>query len=137
MTDGFKYFSVMLVDDNEIDNIINSKMIEASGLAEVTYTHNSASGAIDFLKNIVKLPNTDAEKNVLPAFIFLDIDMPMMDGFQFLDEFEKLDSNLQKSTKIIMLSASINPRDKERAETYKNFVKFINKPLRESELIQL
>ena len=47
-----KYHSVMLVDDNEIDNLINQKMIEASGIAEHIYTHTGARSAIEFLKNL-------------------------------------------------------------------------------------
>ena len=84
-----KYYAVMLIDDNEIDNLINQKMIEASGITEHIYTHTGARSAIEFLKNMEKLRDTG--KNVLPEMIFLDIDMPLMDGFQFLDEFEKLE----------------------------------------------
>jgi DNA polymerase III alpha subunit len=84
---GKKYRTVMLIDDNEIDNLINQKMIEAASVTENIYTHTGAKSAIEFLKNMEKL---DVADQVLPDIIFLDIDMPLMDGFQFLDEFEKL-----------------------------------------------
>lgn len=81
-----KYRIVMLIDDNEIDNLINQKMIEAAAITQHIYTHTGAKSAIEFLRNIEKLEVAD---KVLPDLIFLDIDMPLMDGFQFLDEFEK------------------------------------------------
>ena len=83
---GKKYHSVMLIDDNEIDNLINQKMIEAANITEHIYTHTGAKSAIEFLRNMEKLENVADQ--VLPDVIFLDIDMPLMDGFQFLDEFE-------------------------------------------------
>lgn len=127
-----KYFAVMLIDDNEIDNIINTKMVESANLAEVIYTHTSATSAIDFLKNIQKISSPENTK--LPDYIFLDIDMPMMDGFQFLDEFNRLHDDIKNHCNIVMLSASVNPMDKESASSYSNFVKYINKPLRTDDL---
>lgn len=127
-----KYFAVMLIDDNEIDNIINTKMVESANLADVIYTHTSATSAIDFLKNIQKISSPENTK--LPDYIFLDIDMPMMDGFQFLDEFNRLHDDIKNHCKIVMLSASVNPMDKENASGYSNFVKYINKPLRTDDL---
>ena len=105
---GKKYRTVMLIDDNEIDNLINQKMIEAASITENIYTHAGAKSAIEFLRNMEKL---DVADKVLPDVIFLDIDMPLMDGFQFLDEFEKLSSLAKKKCSIVMLTSSINPQD--------------------------
>lgn len=116
----------MLIDDNEIDNLINQKMIEAASIAEHIYTHTGAKSAIEFLRNMEKL---EIAKEVLPDVIFLDIDMPLMDGFQFLDEFEKLSTATKKMSKIVMLTSSINPQDFDRSKKYGNVKLYLNKPL--------
>lgn len=132
--DDKKYFAVMLVDDNEIDNLINQKMIEAANITEHIYTHTGARSAIEFLKNIEKL--NEAAKDILPDVIFLDIDMPLMDGFQFLDEFEKLLDTTKEKCKIVMLTSSINPQDMSKSKEY-NVLKYFNKPLSQETLEKL
>jgi CheY-like chemotaxis protein len=121
-----KYSTVMLIDDNEIDNLINQKMIEAAAIADKIYTHTGAKSGLEFLRNMEKLELAD---QILPDLIFLDIDMPLMDGFQFLDEFEKLGALVKKKCKVIMLTSSINPQDYNRSKKYSAIKLFLNKPL--------
>jgi CheY-like chemotaxis protein len=131
---GKKFRTVMLIDDNEIDNLINQKMIEAASITENIYTHTGAKSAIEFLKNMERL---DVADKVLPDVIFLDIDMPLMDGFQFLEEFEKLGNAAKKKCSIIMLTSSINPQDFNRSKKYANVKLYLNKPLSHESIMKL
>jgi CheY-like chemotaxis protein len=129
-----KYRTVMLIDDNEIDNLINQKMIEAASVTENIYTHTGAKSAIEFLRNMEKM---DVAEKVLPDVIFLDIDMPLMDGFQFLEEFEKLGNVAKNKCKIVMLTSSINPQDYSRSKKYNNVKMYLNKPLSHESISKL
>ncbi len=129
-----RYRSVMLIDDNEIDNLINQKMVESASITDHIYIHTGARSAIEFLRNIEKLEIAD---QVLPDVIFLDIDMPLMDGFQFLDEFEKLMATTRKKCRIVMLTSSINPQDVNRSKKYSSVKLYLNKPLTHESLMAL
>lgn len=138
MSQANKYFSVMLIDDNEIDNLINQKMIESSAICQHILVHTGARSAIEFLRNIEKLSGAIVDaKKLIPDIILLDIDMPLMDGFQFLDEFEKLSDVVKNDIKIVMLTSSMNPNDLSRAKKSKFVSKYLNKPLTIDSLVAL
>ena len=130
-----RYTTVMLIDDNEIDNLINQKIIEASTIAKNILTHTSGKSAIEFLRNMEKL--TAGNLGLLPELVFLDIDMPLMDGFQFLEEFDKLNQETKTYCRIIMLTSSINPQDIGKSKKYDYVRQYLNKPLTQDSLKKL
>ena len=121
VTTAVKYSIVMLVDDNPMDNLVHGQMITNSGFAKKTGTFESGKAMLDFLKS--------AKPEELPELIFLDIIMPGMDGFQFLDEFALLDESIRNRCKIVLLSSSDSFKDLNRANKSKLVRKFLNKPL--------
>lgn len=131
-----KFNTIMLIDDNEIDNLINQKMLEATSFCDNILTHTGAKSAIEFLRNIEKVASQDVEK-FIPELILLDIDMPVMDGFQFLEEFESLSDKTKKFCKIMMLTSSINPQDLAKSKKNKYVIKYINKPLTQDTIEKL
>lgn len=126
--------AVMLIDDNEIDNLINEKMIQSCGFSAIVYSYTSAKGALEFLQNLTKIPD---RKDLIPKVIFLDIDMPLMDGFQFLEELKTIPEQALSDTDIVMLSSSFNPKDITDAKKHPKVKDYINKPLSEETIKKL
>ncbi len=127
--------AVMLIDDNDIDNFINEKIIRGFSFAENVYVHSSSKSALEFLKNLEILKDIPSE--LIPSYIFLDINMPIMDGFHFLDEFKKFPAEFRSLIKIVMLTSSLNQSDVEKVKQFKQVFKFLHKPLTELNLVDL
>jgi len=115
--------TVLLVDDNEIDNILNTKLIQIDSFAKHIIVKDSADEALEFLFNEFKI------NKKIPELIFLDIRMPITDGFDFLESFETFHDNLKKNIKIIMLTSSLNEEDIMKANENKYVEMLLNKPL--------
>jgi len=112
----------LIIDDNEIDQLVTQQLLKKDlGAVEVAQAGNGIE-AMQWIRDLKSdLPNS--------LVIILDVRMPLMDGFQFLDAFESLNEDLKKMTKIIMLSSTLDPRDIEQAEAHKNVIQLFSKPL--------
>jgi CheY-like chemotaxis protein len=102
-------------------------MITSSHFSEVVIVKNSADAALDYLKTI-------SSSEEFPQVIFLDLNMPIKDGFEFMVEFEGFSEEFKNASKIIVLSSSISPDDINRASTNPHVSKYVNKPLSEKYL---
>lgn len=122
---------VMLVDDNDTDNFISKRIIEITKFSNRVEVKNSGKSALDYLRE-----NQNIIEN-LPNIVFLDINMPIVDGFVFLYEFDKFNELVKNKCKIIILSSSDNKRDIDKIVNNNHVIKFITKPLTESALDEI
>jgi len=126
-----KLSCILLIDDDLPTNFYNRKVIEKAGCAEHVEVCNSGEAALEFLKK-----DFNSGPPPQPELIFLDINMPIMDGWEFLEEYDKLPDHLQGDVVVVMLTTSINPDDEVRANEL-NIHGFARKPLTEKLLIDL
>ncbi|MEI7802812.1 MAG: response regulator [Bacteroidota bacterium] len=122
---------VLLIDDNEIDNYISKIMITRKNLTEKISVAASAIEALEYLETLLNKPEE------FPDVIFLDINMPQMDGFGFLEEYSKFPEHVTANVSVYMLTSSSDPNDIERATQNPMVKKYFSKPLTESVLNEL
>jgi CheY-like chemotaxis protein len=124
--------SILLVDDDEINNFISIKLIKKAILnTEITACLNGRA-AIDQLWEI-----SQKDPSKLPEYILLDINMPIMNGWEFLDEYEKLKLGHEGKTKIFIISSSVFSNDIAKAKSYPLVMDFISKPLSVEKITKL
>lgn len=110
---------IVLIDDDSTTNYLNKLIIEKSDLVDEVLSFDSAQEALDFFNQ-----SNSADDQ---ALVLLDINMPIMSGWQFLDQYQNLQNS--KANKIVILTSSINPADKLLAEERKGIMDYKSKPL--------
>jgi len=114
-----RFKTCLLIDDNYIDNFVTRKILESGNFVEEIVVRQSPGDAIEALKIGA----------VVPDVIFLDIRMPMMTGFEFLEEYDKLSIANKENIKIYMLSSSLDPTDMKQSVLNKYISNYIHKPI--------
>ncbi|WOK05627.1 response regulator [Imperialibacter roseus] len=122
---------VMLVDDNDTDNFLSKKIMEHVNFSENILIKNTGKSALEYLHQ----NQNDLDK--IPDIIFLDINMPIVDGFVFLYEYENFPPQLHEKVKVVVLSSSNNKRDINQFLNNRFVHQFISKPLSEKALMEL
>lgn len=115
---------VLLIDDDDVTNFLNRRVIECAEVAEHIEVKLNGKEALDYLSRIYETEKTPSAD---PLLILLDINMPIMDGWEFLTAYHK--EKTHQNVNIVMLSTSNNPDDQKRAETFSSIRDFKSKPL--------
>lgn len=118
-----KYKRVMIIDDNELDIYITNKLVTNNYLAEQVLEYTSAEEALEYL-----IGNRDQPEN-LPNLIFLDIYMPRMDGFEFIDKINELDDVIKSHCTICVVSSTVSHYDIHKVKIEKGIPLFTSKPI--------
>ncbi|MCY2686356.1 response regulator [Salinimicrobium sp. TH3] len=114
-----------IIDDDKIYVNLVKKIIEIKKLSQNLIIFKNGKEALDYFKATLESVNEDR----LPNIIFLDLNMPIMDGWEFLSEFVKIKNNFNKKITLYVVSSSIDPRDLERAKSFNMVTDYLIKPI--------
>lgn len=123
--------SICIIDDDEIYQFLIKKQVAVQNLAEEVFVFPNGQEAIQYFRNSI------ATKGSLPDIVFLDVNMPVMDGWEFLDEYEKISDQLHKEVKLYMISSSLNESDINRAQKMDQVREYLVKPISGEKLVSL
>lgn len=119
-----RHKSVLLVEDDPITIMVCERILQLTGFAEEVKSATNGVEAIEYLNHL-----TQTDKSALPSVIFLDINMPVMNGWEFLENFSTIRHYFAEMPLIYVLSSTVDPEDSQRAESFGIVERFISKPL--------
>lgn len=120
----------IVIDDSKLDCFIAEKVIKNTGRCESVVSFLQAQEALEFITR-------NTLSSMYPIIVLVDIQMPVMNGFEFVEAFEKLPVNIRKNYNIYVISSSINDNDLTKIPQYPSVIQFINKPLTSNNLSAL
>ena len=121
----------LVIDDNKLDCFIAEKVIYNTGLSSKISLFQNALEALELVKQQQEAPGNPQ------TIIIVDIQMPLMNGFEFIEAFEKLPAQTRAGYLIFMLSSTINQNDVNRAKSYMSVIDLIAKPLSVSKIVSM
>ena len=123
---------VLLIDDSAADNYYHKRILRKADVVEEVIIKENGKEALEYLKTVMS-----NDRFPQPELVFLDINMPVMNGWEFLDAYEKLQLNQKADLVVSMLTTSASPRDRERAKEYDCLMGYEEKPLTVEKVIEL
>jgi CheY-like chemotaxis protein len=124
--------TIWVVDDDVIYQTIINKLIQKSGVFSAHYSFLNGKEAIIALNNTLEI-----NEELIPNIILLDINMPIMDGWEFMEEIKKIKSKINKQIIIYIVSSSIAIEDRNKSKTFTDIMGYIPKPITVDDLIAI
>lgn len=132
MTDALNH--IVLIEDNETTNFLNNRLLSRLGVARQVSSFSKADEALDFLWG--REQDAPADAQAVPDLVFVDLKMPGMNGFDFLERYSQLPVAAQERTVVAVLTTSMHGADTARVAQYPN-VEYLTKPLTEEKMQRL
>ena len=123
--------TIAIIDDDDIFVLLTKKVIESANIADKVKIFENGQDAIDFFKE------NSTKPNLLPEIALLDLSMPIMDGWQFLEEYTLLKPKIEKKTVIYIVTSSISPEDIKKAKSIEIVSDYFIKPVTKEQLIEI
>lgn len=123
----YKYDMALLIDDNYIDNFLNKHMLSAHSFSKETHFSTNGQLALDLLLELST--RTQSEGQMYPDIMFVDLNMPVMSGIEFIREFMKSENDSMKKCTIVVLTSSIHDVDEREVQSLDRSIIFMKKPL--------
>lgn len=123
--------NILLVDDDPLFIFLTKKIISSTGYSTAISECGDGQGGIEFINKSL------GDTTDLPDLIFLDLNMPISDGWEFLEEYAKIESNVSKKIDVYIVSSSISPHDFERSKEFNVVKDFMIKPLDKGKLAEI
>lgn len=120
--------SILFIDDDPITLMLCKMVIKKASFSNEIVTAKNGEEALKYFDTLKKI-NSDSEAKNQPQLIFLDLNMPVMGGWEFLDSFSTSDYADYNKTKVIILSSTIDPEDLEKSKKYPMVIDFLSKPI--------
>lgn len=127
---------IFCIDDDPVTLILSDLVIKKSGFAREVITAKNGKEGLDWFSSYFSKNNADVIQDV-PQIIFLDINMPVMNGWDFLEGYLMKYAARLPETKVVIVSSTVNPEDFLKANRYNIVIDFINKPLTKEGLSEL